>query len=54
MRLLYRRELCPCRAISLSFCLPTAKGGFLPGDGVGDVVTWCIGHLLEQAEPDAL
>ena len=21
--------------------------------GNGDVVTWCIGHLLEQAEPDA-
>ncbi|MFV0487932.1 MAG: DNA topoisomerase III, partial [Vibrio fluvialis] len=19
----------------------------------GDVVTWCIGHLLEQVEPDA-
>jgi DNA topoisomerase-3 len=21
--------------------------------GNGDIVTWCIGHLLEQAEPDA-
>ncbi|MGL4194445.1 MAG: toprim domain-containing protein, partial [Edwardsiella piscicida] len=21
--------------------------------GDGDVVTWCVGHLLEQAEPDA-
>lgn len=40
-----------------------AVAGVLPkphraGDGFitvanGDVVTWCIGHLLEQAEPDA-
>ncbi|WP_416351520.1 DNA topoisomerase III, partial [Photobacterium damselae] len=21
--------------------------------GNGDIVTWCIGHLLEQVEPDA-
>ncbi len=21
--------------------------------GQGDVVTWCIGHLLEQVEPEA-
>ncbi|MCP4471957.1 MAG: hypothetical protein GY815_14965 [Gammaproteobacteria bacterium] len=21
--------------------------------GNGDVVTWCIGHILEQADPDA-
>lgn len=40
-----------------------AVAGVLPkphraGDGFitvanGDVVTWCVGHLLEQAEPEA-
>lgn len=29
----------------------SAEGHIVVGNG--DVVTWCIGHLLEQAEPDA-
>jgi DNA topoisomerase-3 len=29
------------------------KGTWFIRTANGDVVTWCIGHLLEQAEPDA-
>ncbi|MBE8167413.1 MAG: DNA topoisomerase III [Shewanella sp.] len=32
---------------------PHQKGDGFIKTGNGDVVTWCIGHLLEQAEPEA-
>lgn len=41
------------RAIAAALPSPLIKGeGFLQAAN-GDIVTWCIGHLLEQAEPDA-
>jgi DNA topoisomerase-3 len=41
------------RAIADVLPKPHSKGdGFIRAAN-GDVVTWCIGHLLEQAEPDA-
>jgi DNA topoisomerase-3 len=41
------------RAIADVLPKPHNKGdGFIRAAN-GDVVTWCIGHLLEQAEPDA-
>ncbi|MFY0678682.1 MAG: DNA topoisomerase III [Neptuniibacter sp.] len=41
------------RAIAAALPSPQKKGeGFIKCSN-GDVVTWCIGHLLEQVEPDA-
>lgn len=41
------------RAVAEVLPKPHQKGdGFIRVAG-GDVVTWCIGHLLEQAEPEA-
>ena len=41
------------RAIADALAQPQARGdGFITAAN-GDVVSWCIGHLLEQAEPDA-
>ncbi|EHV2409168.1 DNA topoisomerase III [Vibrio cholerae] len=41
------------RAVADVLPKPQQKGdGFIKA-GNGDVVTWCIGHLLEQAEPEA-
>lgn len=52
MRLFIAEKPSLGRAISMFCPSPTRRGG-LHRDGAGDVVTWCIGHLLEQAEPDA-
>ena len=41
------------RAIAEALAQPQSKGdGFIRAAN-GDVVSWCIGHLLEQAEPEA-
>lgn len=40
------------RAIATGFpCRQQKRDGYIELDN-GDCVTWCIGHLLEQAEPD--
>ncbi|MCL2919540.1 DNA topoisomerase III [Shewanella litorisediminis] len=41
------------RAIAEVLPKPHKKGDGYIELGNGDCVTWCIGHLLEQAEPDA-
>lgn len=53
MRLFIAEKPSLGRAIADALPKPHKKGeGFIETAG-GDVVTWCIGHLLEQAEPDA-
>ena len=41
------------RALADALPKPHKKGDGFITVGNGDVVSWCIGHLLEQAEPDA-
>lgn len=41
------------RAVAAVLPQPHQKGDGFIKVGTGDVVTWCIGHLLEQAEPEA-
>ena len=41
------------RAIADALPKPHQKGEGFVRVGNGDCVSWCIGHLLEQAEPDA-
>ena len=41
------------RALAAAFPKPHTKDDGCIRLGNGDVVSWCIGHLLEQAEPDA-
>lgn len=41
------------RALAEALPKPHKKGDGFITVGNGDVVSWCIGHLLEQAEPDA-
>ncbi|EGQ8797313.1 DNA topoisomerase III [Vibrio parahaemolyticus] len=41
------------RAIAAALPNPQKKDQGFIRCGNGDVVTWCIGHLLEQVEPDA-
>lgn len=41
------------RAVADVLPKPHLKGDGFIKTANGDVVTWCIGHLLEQAEPDA-
>lgn len=41
------------RAVAAVLPKPHQKGDGFIKVGTGDVVTWCIGHLLEQAEPEA-
>jgi DNA topoisomerase-3 len=41
------------RAVADVLPKPQQKGDGFIRVGNGDVVTWCIGHLLEQAEPEA-
>lgn len=41
------------RAVADVLPKPQQKGDGYIKVGSGDIVTWCIGHLLEQAEPDA-
>ncbi|MDN3651994.1 DNA topoisomerase III [Thalassotalea ponticola] len=41
------------RAVAAVMSKPQQKGDGFIKVANGDIVTWCIGHLLEQAEPDA-
>ena len=41
------------RAIALALPGTSKKGDGFIQFANGDCVSWCIGHLLEQAEPDA-
>lgn len=41
------------RAIAAVLPKPQSKGDGCIRCGNGDVVSWCIGHLLEQAEPES-
>ncbi|NMR83877.1 DNA topoisomerase III, partial [Vibrio parahaemolyticus] len=41
------------RAIAAALPNPQKKDQGFIRCGNGDIVTWCIGHLLEQVEPDA-
>lgn len=41
------------RAVAEVMPKPQQKGDGFIKVANGDVVTWCIGHLLEQAEPEA-
>ena len=41
------------RAIAEVLPKPHRKGDGFITVGNGDCVSWCVGHLLEQAEPDA-
>ena len=41
------------RAIADALPQPHQRGEGFITVGTGDVVSWCIGHLLEQAEPEA-
>lgn len=41
------------RAIAAALPSPQKKDQGFIRCGNGDIVTWCIGHLLEQVEPDA-
>ncbi|MFP1527536.1 toprim domain-containing protein [Escherichia coli] len=51
MRLFIAEKPSLARAIADVLPKPHRKGdGFIER---GQVVTWCIGHLLEQAQPDA-
>ncbi|ASP38201.1 DNA topoisomerase III [Bacterioplanes sanyensis] len=53
MRLFIAEKPSLGRAIAAALPKPLQKGeGFIQASN-GDVVSWCIGHLLEQAEPDA-
>ncbi len=53
MRLFIAEKPSLGRAIAAVLPKPHQKGeGFVRASN-GDVVSWCIGHLLEQAEPDA-
>jgi len=40
------------RAIAEALPKPHRKGDGCIYVGNGDCVSWCVGHLLEQAEPD--
>ena len=41
------------RAVAEVLPKPHKKGDGYIEAGNGDVVSWCIGHLLEQAQPEA-
>ncbi|ELO1555173.1 DNA topoisomerase III [Aeromonas hydrophila] len=53
MRLFIAEKPSLGRAIADVLPKPHKKGDGFIETAQGDVVTWCIGHLLEQAEPDA-
>ena len=53
MRLFIAEKPSLGRAIADALPKPHKKGEGFIETAEGDVVTWCIGHLLEQAEPDA-
>jgi DNA topoisomerase-3 len=53
MRLIIAEKPSLGRAIAAVLPKPHRKGDGYIQAANGDVVSWCIGHLLEQAEPDA-
>lgn len=53
MRLFIAEKPSLGRAIADVLPKPHTRGEGFITCGEGNVVTWCIGHLLEQAEPDA-
>ncbi|MGO2132813.1 MAG: DNA topoisomerase III [Halomonas sp.] len=53
MRLIIAEKPSVGRAVADVLPKPHQKGDGFIRAGNGDVVTWCIGHLLEQAEPEA-
>ena len=53
MKLFIAEKPSLARALSDALPKPHKKGDGCIVAGNGDTVTWCIGHLLEQAEPDA-
>ncbi|ANC42180.1 DNA topoisomerase III [Hafnia alvei] len=52
MRLFIAEKPSLARAIADVLPKPHRRGDGYISCGSGDTVTWCIGHLLEQAEPD--
>ena len=52
MRLFIAEKPTLGRAIADALPKPHKKGDGFIETAQGDVVTWCIGHLLEQAQPD--
>lgn len=52
MRLFVAEKPSLARAIADVLPKPHSRGDGFIQCGKNDVVTWCIGHLLEQAEPD--
>ena len=52
MRLFIAEKPSLGRAIAAVLPKPLQKGDGYIKSASGDVVSWCIGHLLEQAEPD--
>ncbi len=53
MRLFIAEKPSLGRAIAAVLPKPHSKGEGFVRAANGDVVSWCIGHLLEQAEPEA-
>lgn len=53
MRLFIAEKPSLGRAIADVLPKPHTRGDGFIQCGEDNVVTWCIGHLLEQAEPDA-
>ena len=53
MRLFIAEKPSLGRAVANVLPKPHLKGDGFIKIANGDIVTWCIGHLLEQAEPDA-
>lgn len=53
MRLFIAEKPSLARAIADVLPKPHRRGDGYISCGSGDTVTWCVGHLLEQAEPDA-
>ena len=53
MRLFIAEKPSLGRAIADVLPKPHQRGDGFIKCGNDDVVTWCVGHLLEQAEPDA-
>lgn len=53
MRLFIAEKPSLARAIADVLPKPHRRGDGFIACGNNDVVTWCIGHLLEQAQPDA-
>jgi len=53
MRLFIAEKPSLARAIADILPKPHRRGDGFIACGANDVVTWCVGHLLEQAQPDA-